>query len=262
LTPNSASFILNPRLEEAHINPANSGGNMKIVVVEDHPLMRNALLDTLSDLAPEAHLEGFSRLMPTKRWLQTNPDCRFVFVDLNLPDAESIHSLPMIRQEAPQAQVVVFSADESPQAFDDAMNAGAHGYITKSTGLSHLRQTLQEVLAGKHHCNGKKRQPELTTVPQTAAGHAPGSHQSAKLLTERQQEVLGLILRGYPNKLICRHLNLAEGTVKVHVSAVLKALGVRSRTEAVVAANFFQTQQGLPAELQNARAFSSVLARH
>ncbi len=212
---------------------------MKVVIVEDHPLMRSALIDIVESAFPQVQTEGFARLQAAKRWLQANPDCRLVILDLTLPDAGPLPIVEDVRAEAPLAKLLVYSAQSDPHLMREALDAGAAGYVPKSASRHVVQQALVRVAAGSGYVP-----PELlalnravaapaSSVRQAPAGEGLASHLG---LTERQHDVLTLILRGLPNKLICRHLSLAEGTVKVHVSAVLKVLGVRNRTEAVVAA--------------------------
>jgi len=118
------------------------------------------------------------------------------------------------------------------------IDAGAMGYIPKTSTTPILLNALRLVLSG-----GVYLPPEVLrrhgaiapAAPQPAAGPAQLRDPREIGLTERQAQVLALLVQGKPNKLICRELNLAEGTVKIHVTAVLKALGVTNRTQAVIA---------------------------
>jgi DNA-binding NarL/FixJ family response regulator len=132
----------------------------------------------------------------------------------------------------------VLSATEQPDAVLHAIDGGAMGYIPKTSSTQLLIQALRLVLSG-----GIYLPPELLRKhgPGSAASHSPPANPAHLRdpreigLTERQAQVLVLLLQGKPNKLICRDLNLAEGTVKIHVTAILKALGVTNRTQAVIA---------------------------
>jgi DNA-binding NarL/FixJ family response regulator len=212
---------------------------MKVVIVEDHPLMRSALIDIVATAFPHALTEGFARLQSARRWLQANPDCQLVILDLSLPDAGPLPIVSDLRAEAPLAKLMVYSAQTDPHLMREALEAGATGYVPKSASRHEVQQALARIAAGLSYIPNELQalNRAVTSGPSIRKPASLGASLTAHLgLTERQHDVLNLILRGLPNKLICRHLSLAEGTVKVHVSAVLKVLGVRNRTEAVVAA--------------------------
>jgi DNA-binding NarL/FixJ family response regulator len=211
---------------------------MKIVIVEDHPLMRSALIEILESAFPNAMIEGFSRIQAAKRWLQANPDCGLVVLDLTLPDAGPLAVVADLKAEAPGAKLMVYSAESDPHQMREAIEQGAAGFVPKSASRHVVHQALLRVVAGHGYIPAELSSLNRAIAPPERLKATPAAgHLAGQLgLTDRQSDVLTLILRGLPNKLICRHLSLAEGTVKVHVSAVLRVLGVRNRTEAVVAA--------------------------
>jgi DNA-binding NarL/FixJ family response regulator len=213
---------------------------MKAVIVEDHPLMRSALMEIIESAFPNALIEGFARLQAAKRWLQANPDCSLVVIDLTLPDAGPLAVVADLKADAPGAKLMVYSAESDPHRMREVIEQGAAGFVPKSASRHVVQQALLRVVAGHSYIPAElsslNRAIASPQRPAPAAANSTGSLASQLGLTGRQGDVLTLILRGLPNKLICRHLSLAEGTVKVHVSAVLRVLGVRNRTEAVVAA--------------------------
>jgi DNA-binding NarL/FixJ family response regulator len=212
---------------------------MQIVIVDDHPLMRSALIAIVQDLAPHAQVVAFSRLQAAHRHLQAEPLCQLVLLDLNLPDSSGAHAVNTLVADRPDCAVVVISADVEPHVVRAVMQAGARGYIPKTASPQAMMQALNDVVNGKTSVPAEYAsylRPAMLKRTVQASVQTHPLRQGPSGLTERQQDVLNLILRGLPNKLICRQLALAEGTVKVHVSAVLRALGVRNRTEVVVAA--------------------------
>lgn len=211
---------------------------MKILVVDDHPLIREALRQVLQALDRELDLLEAQTTAEALQLMRREQNVSLVLLDLALPDVDGFEALRQLREEFPGAPIVVLSATEDPDAVLRAIDAGAMGYIPKTSSTQLLIQALRLVLSG-----GIYLPPELLRKhgPGGAAPHSPPAN-PAQLrdpreigLTERQAQVLVLLLHGKPNKLICRELNLAEGTVKIHVTAILKALGVTNRTQAVIA---------------------------
>jgi DNA-binding NarL/FixJ family response regulator len=173
--------------------------------------------------------------------LQTEPDTDLVLLDLHLPDQDGLQVLATVAQRHPSVAVVMLSGDKDPATIHQALAAGAQGFIPKTETREVLSSALALVLAGGVYVPTaalRAAPPPSAPDPQTAsnAAHLPATMAANALgLTERQLDVLALLMEGKNNKLICRALDLAEPTVKNHVSAILKALGVSSRTEAVLA---------------------------
>jgi DNA-binding NarL/FixJ family response regulator len=134
--------------------------------------------------------------------------------------------LAALLRDHPQRPVVVLSATHDRATVDAAMAAGARGFIAKTADAREIVAAIGAALAGKRPVT----RDIAPRVAETAARLAPGVYG----LTGRQADVLQLLIQGKPNKMICRDLALSEGTVKVHVSAILRALNVHSRTQAVV----------------------------
>lgn len=270
---------------------------MRVLVVDDHPLMRNAMRSALETVLDSVEIDFAGSLEDAFRQsCSTEQD--LVLLDLNLPDARGSATVGAYCHRLPEKRVVAVSGDDDPRTIRACQSAGAIGFLSKSYDLRRTRGTICKALAGEFAfpplADGR---PELaptgwqeeqryehdesflfaspyrgTGEPGAladAAAHSPWSSQDAPGLTgqtwrspapiraaalappllsvphpdgrhlgltERQRAVLRLMLRGLPNKLICRELSLAEGTVKVHVSAVLRALNVANRAQVVVAA--------------------------
>jgi DNA-binding NarL/FixJ family response regulator len=208
---------------------------MRVLIVDDHPLLRGGIAGQLDALGVEPRVEQADRLTDALRILAAAPRFDLVLLDLNLPDTVGISGLEALRRRFPRVPVVVMSGTEDRATIDRCLRAGACGYLPKTSSPERLGAAVRAVAGGGIY------------VPRDPAGGAPRgwgapappapSDASELALTDRQRDVLRLIMAGLPNKLIGRRLQLAEGTVKVHVSAVLRALGARNRTQAVLAAN-------------------------
>jgi len=206
---------------------------LKLLVVDDHPLLREAVQGVVTRLEPGAVVLGAEDSERGFAIADAEPDLDLVLLDLNLPRLAGIPALKAWRRRYPELPVVVLSsADDRPTVLA-AIAAGAAGFIPKSSPNEVLLGALRLVLAG-----GKYLPPEALGPGARAARAATGRDSSLKTLglTDRQAQVLKLLAAGKSNKLICRELDLAERTVKAHISAVFRALGVTSRTQAALAA--------------------------
>lgn len=213
---------------------------MKVLIVDDHVLIREALRGVLQELHSDVEVLEASASRPVFDLIRQHPDLQLVLLDLRLPDRDGFDVLNELRQKVPALSVVMQSAFNDRENVVKALDAGAAGFIPKTASRDVLLGALRLILAG-----GIYIPPEI--LASTARPPQPGSQQlpgtvgtrrptPAELgLTERQVDVLALMMQGKSNKLICRALDLAEPTVKNHVSAILKALGVANRTEAVLA---------------------------
>jgi len=198
---------------------------LKILVVDDHPLIQQALAHALPELhAPVEVLAAVDREQ-TLTALARHPDCALVLLDLTLPGAHGLDLLAQLHRDYPRLPIVVLSATHDRATVGSAMAAGAQGYIAKTSTPAELLDAVRTVLNGRCSITS-----DFAKSPAPTVG---GLHGAALGLTHRQADVLRLLIQGKPNKLICRDLRLSEGTVKVHVSAILKALNVRSRAQAI-----------------------------
>jgi len=211
---------------------------MKILVVDDHVLIREALRDLLRELKGEdtAIIEAASAAQ-AMRQVEQNGDVGLILLDLALPDRDGLDMLEELGARHPQVPVVVLSAYHDRDRVMKALDLGALGFIPKTERREVMLSALNLVLAG-----GMYVPPEIlgrvgpAALPGPAAPGSRSVPDPALGLTQRQLDVLGLLMLGKSNKVICRSLHLAEPTVKAHVSAILKALKATNRTEAVIAA--------------------------
>jgi DNA-binding NarL/FixJ family response regulator len=224
---------------------------LRFLIVDDHPLMRGAVRNTLETFAESVATEQAGTLRDAMQRLAAGVRFDLVLLDLNLPDAAATGGLQALRDRFPATAVLVLSAQSDRATVERCLRAGARGFLPKNASAERLAGAVRTIIQGGTYAPPEAdpphaREPQAIRWPGArptvmAAPH-PGSAAAAADprqlgLTDRQSDVLRLILRGLPNKLIGRQLHLAEGTVKVHVSAVLRALGARNRTQAVLAAS-------------------------
>jgi DNA-binding NarL/FixJ family response regulator len=197
---------------------------MKILVVDDHPLIQQALAEALPQINTGLEVLAAIDRDETMTALARHPDCALVLLDLTLPGAHGLDLLVEMRHAFPHLPIVVLSATHDRATVGAALAAGAQGYIAKTSTPDELLDAVRTVLGGGSSVTRDfaPLRPTIAGLPSEALG-----------LTHRQADVLRLLIQGKPNKLICRDLSLSEGTVKVHVSAILKALNVRSRAQAI-----------------------------
>lgn len=208
---------------------------MKALLIDDHALIRDALRAVLLELKPDVLIEEASNGESALRLADEHPDIDLVLLDLNLPDGDGIAVLGELRRRRSNAAVVILSAFNDREHVIGALRAGASGFIPKSARREVMLSALNLVFSG-----GIYIPPEV--LPLDIDAHAPPAQRAAPALpvdfglTERQLEVLALMMQGKSNKAICRALDLAEPTVKSYVTSILRALKATNRTEAVIAA--------------------------
>jgi DNA-binding NarL/FixJ family response regulator len=216
------------------VSPGEMKVQMKILVIDQHPLVREGLRHLLTQLCTELTLVEAAAGHEALDQVSANPDTNLALLDLDLPDMDGFGALAALREGCPAMPVVVLSAHCDRHTVVKAIEMGAMGFISKLVGGQVILNALRLVLSGGVYL-------PTEALSQVSFGSGLRETKSSKgaedgVLTKRQREVLALIAQGKPNKLICRELRLAEGTVKIHVRAILRALMVTSRTQAVIAA--------------------------
>jgi DNA-binding NarL/FixJ family response regulator len=222
---------------------------MRFLVVDDHPLMADAIRASLLDLERASDVVCVSSLDAALKESDSEPPFDLVLLDLALPDCPSPHdALERFREQRAHLPVVVVSAANDAETIVAALELGAMGFIPKTSPRDVLLNAVRLVASGGIYVPvealrgraafGASREPLITPLPVTPPQDAsrPGVTPGELGLTPRQSDVLASVLKGLPNKLIARKLDIAENTVKVHLSAVFQALNVRSRTQALIAA--------------------------
>jgi DNA-binding NarL/FixJ family response regulator len=206
---------------------------MKILLVDDHALIRDALRGVLKELAHEATVLEAADSRQAMRLVEAHPDLHLILLDLNLPDRDGFAVLADLRRHHATISLVVLSASQDRDSIVKAIDLGALGFIPKSAPRDVMVNALRLVFSGgiyiPREALGRPDAKEAQPVPARPVSPADLG------LTERQVEVLALMMLGKSNKAISRLLDVAEPTVKHHVTAILKALKVTNRTEAVIA---------------------------
>ena len=208
---------------------------MKILVVDDHLLIREALRGVLKELRPDAVVLEASNGGQGMQLMTDQADINLVLLDLNLPDRDGFAMLAELRERYLATSVVVLSGQQDRGSVVKALALGALGFIPKSAQREVMLAALELVFAGGIYIPPEilSRQEPIAAPPQPSA-EASRTLPKELGLTERQLEVLALIMRGKSNKAISRVLDVAEPTVKNHITAILKVLKVTNRTEAVI----------------------------
>jgi len=214
---------------------------LKVLVIDDHPLVQEGVAAALEALGHEVNVIAAADSEQGLKAAAANPDIDLVLLDLALPGMSGLGVINALHQRFPSLPVVVLSALEDPENIRNAIASGAMGFVPKSAQTRVLIEVLQQVLEGN------------VSIPSTLSGSAPvipgatpgiggvggaggGTEPDVALLTLRQLEVLSRVCQGKTNKQIATELGLSEKTVKAHVTAIFKVLGVVNRTQAVLVA--------------------------
>jgi DNA-binding NarL/FixJ family response regulator len=209
---------------------------VKILIVDDHVLIREALRGVLKEVMGEAIVFEASRCSEAMQFVALHPALDLILLDLNLPDSDGFSVLTELGDRYPAIPVVVLSALSDRGSVTRALELGAVGYIPKSGQREVMISALRLIFAGGVYIPPEiLARDEPSPEQQRPAATRPAVSPASLGLTDRQVDVLSLMMQGKSNKAICRVLNLAEPTVKNHVTAILKALDVSNRTEAVIA---------------------------
>ena len=200
----------------------------KIIIADDHPLFRQALLATLkTKLVDTLWLEA-QTIEALEQLLSAHTDSDLLLLDLNIPGAHGFNTLIHVRNHFPQIPVVIVSAYEDHNTISQAMEYGAAGFIPKSTPVDEIFSAIQQVLMG-----------ELWVPLTFQENNNSGKHKDIATrvanLTQQQYRILMMFAQGMLNKQIAYDLNVSEATIKAHATAIFRKLDVRNRTQAVIA---------------------------
>jgi len=206
---------------------------MKILLVDDHALIRDALRGVLKELTDDATVLEASDCRQAMRLVEAHSDLHLILLDLNLPDGDGFAMLADLRKRYATISLVVLSASRDRENVVKALDLGALGFIPKSAPRDVMVNALRLVFAGGIYIPPEALGRTESKAPQRVAARPAALGDLG--FTERQMEVLALMMQGKSNKAISRTLDVAEPTVKHHVTAILKALKVANRTEAVIA---------------------------
>jgi DNA-binding NarL/FixJ family response regulator len=233
---------------------------VKVLLVDDHPLILSALRSVIAGLGDDVSVVGAGSARDAREALKVDHDFDLVLLDLQLGDADGFDLLVEFRAGYPALPVVVVSASDRASDVIRSIDLGAMGFVPKRASNDTLFEALHMVMSGGIYVpqmnigpseRASSRDEERTRGPLGAVGAAAAdtSFQTQPSLasiglTPRQTDVLALLLQGHSNKLIARALNLSVETIKDHVAAVLRALNVSSRTQAVLAVGQMSQKHG------------------
>jgi len=198
---------------------------MKILIIDDHKMFREGLLHLLSSIETGVEISEAGDCEEAFKILDADSNYDLVLLDLNLPGMDGLQGLSTLGSKYPDTPVAVLSASDDQDTISQTINMGAMGYIHKSSDSEGLLAAIRLILSGQIY------------IPPAAIA----SNQKTKVFnddngqpfTTRQKQVLELLITGSSNKVIARELGIAESTIKVHVSALLRTLGVQSRSQAI-----------------------------
>jgi DNA-binding NarL/FixJ family response regulator len=198
---------------------------MNVLIVDDHPLIREGIAMMVKAIQPDAGV-WVANSCASGIEVAARQAIDLTFLDLQLPDQPGFVALECFRECHALMSIVVISAQEDRATVMHALELGAKAFIPKSADSARMRCAVEALLDGQVY------------LPESVLGPGPrgAEHEGAEEwhLTERQQEVLALLIKGLSNKMIARKLNIVESTVKIHVSAILRELKVATRTQALV----------------------------
>ena len=199
---------------------------MKILVVDDHALFREGLCYVLNQLEDSVLVLEASDYDTAFDVLAANPDLDLVLLDLHMPGKDGFSVLKASSKHYPTIPIVVLSASRERSDIERVLAAGAMGYILKESTGKLMLSAIRMVLSG-----GIYMPPQMANNPPLEP-----ANQQALSLTPRQLEVLSMVVQGLSNKVIASELGITEATIKMHITSILKNLGVSNRTQAAMAA--------------------------
>jgi len=208
--------------------------SLEVLVVDDHVLVRRGLALSIEEARPRVRVVEASSLAQAIEIARRRPNLALALCDLQLPDAQGIQAVTALVEALGDTPLVVISAQEDPALMTACIRAGARGFLPKAGPAEVVIHALSLVLDAR--ADPRER---YVPMPPQALTRRRESHQGAELLdrlTDRQRDVFRLLLEGQSNKEIARSLGVLEGTVKVHVRAIMQKLGVSSRTQVAIAA--------------------------
>ncbi len=198
-------------------------------IADDHPLFRNAILDVIQAHYPDSTVSQSKNLESTIADLDEHAETDLLLLDLNMPGSQDLFGLIMVREKYPSIPVAIISAIEEPSTVNRAMGHGACGYIPKSCSPQVIQQAIHSILEGNRW------------IPEEFEGCLTPVNKEEKdlagkiaTLTPQQYKVLCYLREGWLNKQIGYELGVTEATIKAHITAIFRKLGISNRTQAVI----------------------------
>jgi two-component system, NarL family, nitrate/nitrite response regulator NarL len=215
---------------------------IRVLIVDDHTLFRSGIKLLLQRQDGfEVVGEAGDGLEGVKRAKQLKPDV--VLLDLHMPGTSGLEAIPLLREEAPQAEVIMLTVSEDAEDLLDALRAGARGYLLKNIETDFLLDSIRRAVNGESVMSSQMA-GKLADVMRRGPKGSGGAETGLEKLTPREREIIAMLARGVSNKEIARALDLAESTVKIHVQGILRKLNLTSRVQAAV----YAVEHGLVTE--------------
>jgi len=213
---------------------------IRIVVGDDHPLVQAALANVFAEVSPEVEIVACYTLDAVLEAVAVAPaDVDLVLLDLNMPGTYGFAGLFLMLAQYPTVPAAILSAQQDAATIRRAMTFGASGYVPKSLSLPHMAAAITAILAGE-----RWTPPHIASLPGMPADQDLELARRFASLSPQQMRILALIVAGKLNKQIAGELNVAEQTIKIHVSTILRKLQVTTRTQAAVLASKLAAQTG------------------
>ncbi|PCK88907.1 DNA-binding response regulator [Rhizobium sophoriradicis] len=199
-----------------------------IIIADDHPLFRDALRQAVIGLEGRQLILEAGDFAAARTAAGAHPDADLMLLDLAMPGVSGFSGLMALRAEFASLPIIIVSASDDATTIRRALELGASGFISKSSGIEDIRRGIQAVLAGdiatpESYRDGQEQDPDVADLIHRL-----------HTLTPQQSRVLTMLAEGLLNKQIAYELGVSEATIKAHVSAILLKLDVDSRTQAVI----------------------------
>lgn len=218
----------------------------KILIADDHPLFREAITNVIEGEFPGCEVLETDCLDGAMEIAAVNDSFDVILLDLDMPGMNGLNGLISLRNASPTIPVVIVSAEKNKQVVLQAITYGAVGFIAKSSPREQMGAALKTILDGNVYLPSDIIRMDTRTSAQTESGNMKSiSPELLSTLTRRQLLVLERMAKGESNKQIAYNLNIAETTVKTHVSAILRKLGVYNRIQAILSAGDIDFHQYL-----------------
>ena len=208
-----------------------------ILVADDHPLYREAIISVIEHSFPDSTTYEAEDFESALRVIEEHSELDLILLDFNMPGMDGLNGLIHLRNEAPEIPVAMISAEDDREVVLRTITYGAVGYISKVASSEKIDDAIKQIMAGQVYLPPdiiRNTQPSARTTREESQGFNP---KQISLLTRRQLLVLERLSKGDSNKQIAYELNIAETTVKTHVSAILSKLDVHNRMQAVLCAS-------------------------
>ncbi|HPF46241.1 MAG: response regulator transcription factor [Alphaproteobacteria bacterium] len=214
--------------------------SQNIIIADDHPIFRSAIIQALKVHLPDIEPFEAANLKELDQILAMNSNVNLLILDLHMPGVNGFEGLAYIAKNYHDVPIIMISADEEPSIAPLSKRHGAKGFIPKSAKIPQINEAVTNVLAGKEYFPDISETDELNTG---SISEADELVEKVSRLTSRQIEVFNLLAKGLLNKQIAYQMDVTEATIKAHLTAIMRKLEVRNRTEVVLIANKISINQ-------------------